>query len=212
MISDATRKKGLPPWDFAEKKVARKRAVGFIFKEVARKMISIEISLIMKDDATSGLVVPKPDPDAQKHDVNAAQEHEITGFKEGFNATVVLQEQGYQLIDQCKRTRGPTNSYSQETNLKCKCCSESIRVRSEGLTVDLVDRQVLGRLSSVLSSQVVHQFPDRPSLQPSCRGRMFQLWNSSDGQSGGPLGDLMDCQIDCHRPRSANFSFFKRAF
>ncbi|PHT70188.1 hypothetical protein T459_25292 [Capsicum annuum] len=88
MISDATRKKGLPPWDFAEKKVARKRAVGFIFKE--------------KDDATSGLVVPKPDPDAQKHDVNAAQEHEITGFKEGFNATVVLQEQGYQLIDQCK--------------------------------------------------------------------------------------------------------------
>ncbi|PHT36023.1 hypothetical protein CQW23_23723 [Capsicum baccatum] len=35
-----------------------------------------------KDDATRELAVPKPDPDAQKHNVNAAQEHEITRFKE----------------------------------------------------------------------------------------------------------------------------------
>ncbi|CAN4084127.1 unnamed protein product [Withania somnifera] len=47
-----------------------------------------------EDDATSALAAPKPEPDAQKHDVS--------GFQEGFNATPVPQEQGYQLIDQCK--------------------------------------------------------------------------------------------------------------
>ncbi|PHU26251.1 Transcription factor VOZ1 [Capsicum chinense] len=55
-----------------------------------------------EDDATSALAAPKPDPDAQKHDVDAAQKHDVAGFQEGFNATPVLQEQGYQLIDQCK--------------------------------------------------------------------------------------------------------------
>ncbi|XP_059291231.1 transcription factor VOZ1-like [Lycium ferocissimum] len=47
-----------------------------------------------EDDATSALAAPKPDPDAQKHDV--------AGFQEGCNVTPVLQEQGYPLIDQCK--------------------------------------------------------------------------------------------------------------
>ncbi|KAH0699681.1 hypothetical protein KY284_013896 [Solanum tuberosum] len=49
-----------------------------------------------EDDATSALAAPKPEPDAQKQDV--------TGFQEGFNATPVLQEQGYQLVDECKNT------------------------------------------------------------------------------------------------------------
>ncbi|KAH0751607.1 hypothetical protein KY285_004755 [Solanum tuberosum] len=47
-----------------------------------------------EDDATSPLAAPKPEPDAQKVSV--------TGFQEGFNVTQVLQEQGFQLVDQCK--------------------------------------------------------------------------------------------------------------
>ncbi|XP_009589156.1 transcription factor VOZ1-like [Nicotiana tomentosiformis] len=47
-----------------------------------------------EDDATSALAAPKPEPVAPKNDV--------AGFQEGFNVTPVLQEQGYQLVDQCK--------------------------------------------------------------------------------------------------------------
>ncbi|KAF3627277.1 Betaine aldehyde dehydrogenase, chloroplastic [Capsicum annuum] len=62
----------------------------------------------------------------------------------------------------------------------------------------------------VMDDLVDRQFPDRPSLQTLRRGRAFQFWNSSDGQSGGPSRDLTDRQIDRHRPRSTNFSIFKK--
>ncbi|KAF3652402.1 putative OPA3-like protein-like [Capsicum annuum] len=35
-----------------------------------------------EDDATSALAAPKPDPDAQKHDDDAAQKHDVAGFQE----------------------------------------------------------------------------------------------------------------------------------
>ncbi|XP_016432550.2 transcription factor VOZ1 isoform X1 [Nicotiana tabacum] len=55
-----------------------------------------------EDDATSALAAPKPEPDAQKVSV--------TDFQEGFNATQVLHEQGFQLVDQCKGLPSVVNS------------------------------------------------------------------------------------------------------
>ncbi|KAI7748350.1 hypothetical protein M8C21_014379 [Ambrosia artemisiifolia] len=48
-----------------------------------------------KDDATSGLAAPKPDPDGQKAG-------EIAAFHEGFAVTQTSHEQGLQLVDQCE--------------------------------------------------------------------------------------------------------------
>ncbi|PWA39059.1 hypothetical protein CTI12_AA575560 [Artemisia annua] len=48
-----------------------------------------------EDDATSGLVVPKPDPDAHLASENAA-------FHKNFVVTQMSQEHGIKLLDQCK--------------------------------------------------------------------------------------------------------------
>ncbi|KAL0398536.1 UNVERIFIED_CONTAM: Transcription factor VOZ1 [Sesamum radiatum] len=48
-----------------------------------------------EDDATSALAAPKPDPDAQK-----VMDGSIS--QEGFNVSNAPQEQGFQLVDQCK--------------------------------------------------------------------------------------------------------------
>ncbi|KAG8385497.1 hypothetical protein BUALT_Bualt03G0051500 [Buddleja alternifolia] len=48
-----------------------------------------------EDDATSGLAAPKPEPDAQKV-VDGST------LQEGFNMSKGPQEQGFQLVDQCK--------------------------------------------------------------------------------------------------------------
>nr|GFD10508.1 transcription factor VOZ1-like [Tanacetum cinerariifolium] len=48
-----------------------------------------------EDDATSGLVVPKPDPDAHLASENAA-------FHKNFVITPMSQEHGLKLLDQCK--------------------------------------------------------------------------------------------------------------
>ncbi|XP_076910758.1 transcription factor VOZ1-like [Bidens hawaiensis] len=48
-----------------------------------------------EDDATSGLAAPKPDPDAHKASENAV-------FHVDFVITQPSQEQGFQLVDQCK--------------------------------------------------------------------------------------------------------------
>ncbi|PHU00243.1 hypothetical protein BC332_30030 [Capsicum chinense] len=86
------------------------------------------------------------------------------------------------------------------------------------MTAKMVDRQRVRQVDTeclvssprVTDDLVDRQFPDGPSLRPSHRGRTFQFWHSSDRRSGGPSGDLTDRQIDRHRPRLANFSFFKR--
>lgn len=56
-----------------------------------------------EDDATSVLTPPKPEPDAQKGGDTAV-------FDENFNLTQVPQEQGFQLVDQCKGSPSGVNN------------------------------------------------------------------------------------------------------
>ncbi|KAJ9563187.1 hypothetical protein OSB04_008347 [Centaurea solstitialis] len=56
-----------------------------------------------EDDATSGLAAPKPDPDGQKVGENAA-------FHQDFAVTETGQEQGFQLVDQCKGSASGVNN------------------------------------------------------------------------------------------------------
>ncbi|KAF5756619.1 putative transcription factor VOZ family [Helianthus annuus] len=56
-----------------------------------------------EDDATSGLAAPKPDPDGLKAGENAV-------FHEDFAVTQTSQEQGFQLVDQCKGSPSGVNN------------------------------------------------------------------------------------------------------
>lgn len=56
-----------------------------------------------EDDATSGLAAPKPDPDGHKAGGNAA-------FHEDFAVIQPSQEQGFQLVDQCKGSPSGVNN------------------------------------------------------------------------------------------------------
>uniref|UniRef100_A0A5B7AKN8 Putative transcription factor VOZ1 n=1 Tax=Davidia involucrata TaxID=16924 RepID=A0A5B7AKN8_DAVIN len=49
-----------------------------------------------EDDATSALAAPKPEPDGQKAGYTAVFQ------EQGFSVNQVLEEQGFQLVDQCK--------------------------------------------------------------------------------------------------------------
>ncbi|XP_024987573.1 transcription factor VOZ1-like isoform X2 [Cynara cardunculus var. scolymus] len=56
-----------------------------------------------EDDATSGLAAPKPDPDCHKAGESAA-------FHEDFAVTQTGQEQGFQLVGQCKGSASGVNN------------------------------------------------------------------------------------------------------
>lgn len=63
-----------------------------------------------EDDATSGLAAPKPDPDGLTAGENAA-------FHEDFTLTQASQDQGFQLVDQCKGSPSGVNNIGGVHNM-----------------------------------------------------------------------------------------------
>ncbi|KAF3667130.1 hypothetical protein FXO38_08759 [Capsicum annuum] len=196
------------PYTLLEIKEAKRRR-----KDISKVSSSIEKRKITMPLSLSCIVVQCTRATGEQHELKKYVN------LDNFQAYLQLADSVFNLVigifkvNVLMRTQAVVPTVEQITFLSVIQCILFYQPSKDSLSNPLkVETECLISGPRVTNDLVVHQFPDGLSLRTSRRGRTFQFWHSSNGRLGRPSGDLIDHQIDRHRPRSANFSFFKKAF